>query len=138
VNKRSQNKCSASTTSSLSFPHPSSSSDPGETPHLPYDEIGGFISLLPVFAMGVIGLFFPPARRPLLLLSFSCTLCFSQTDLRHVRFLHALLGCTPVFFSNSAFYGQMVLIYAEPGPEDLALPVPFFLKLKAVDSELEP
>jgi len=60
VNKPAHYRYSASTSSSLSFPHPSSSSDPEETPSLLYGEIGSFISLLPDFTTGLIDLIFPP------------------------------------------------------------------------------
>jgi hypothetical protein len=127
VNKPAHYRHSASTSFSFSFPQLSSSSDPEETPNLLYGEIGGFfISLLPVFTTGLIGLLFSPERHPLSLISFCCTLCFSQTDSRHVCFLSASVECPPVFFSNSAVCRQMVMIYAEPGPEDLASLVPCF------------
>lgn len=124
-NKPAQYRYSASTSSSVSFPHPSPS-DPEEIPNLLYDEIGGFISFLPVFTFTLIGLLFPPETHPLLLISFCFTLCFSQTDSRHVCFLPESVDSPPVFFSNSAVYGQMLMIYADPGPEDLASRVPCF------------
>ena len=66
VNKPAQYKYSTSSSTSLSFPHPSSSSDPEETPNLFDGVIGGFISLLPVFTTGLIGIF--PYRKGVLLL----------------------------------------------------------------------
>ena len=56
-NKPAQYKHSASSSSSLSLPHPSSSSGPEEVPNS-LDGENGFTLLLPVFTTGLIGYFF--------------------------------------------------------------------------------
>ena len=83
-------------------------------------ETGGVISVFLLFITGLIGLLFPPERRPIFLFSFSCLLGFLQRDLRHFRLLPVSADLTPLFFSNSALYGVAVMIFAEPHLEDLA------------------
>ena len=120
MNKHAQYKHSASASSSLPFPQPSSSSDLEETPNFLVGEIGDFTSLLPVLTTGLIGLLFLPERDPLLLFYFRCMLCFSKRGLGQARPFPVSVDCTAVFFSNSALYGQTVMIFAEPGLADIA------------------
>jgi len=126
VNKLAQYRYSASASSSLSFPHPPCSSEPEETPNLLFGEIDGFIPLLPVFTTGLIGLLFPPTG--ILCCSFpSVGHCISRKRTQdRFCFFPVSVDCPPVFFANSVVCGLMVMIYAEPGPEDLATLVPCF------------
>ena len=118
-------------TSLLSFPHPSSSSfAPEETLH--YDEIRGFTSLIPVLTMGLIDPIFH-RKGPLLLFRFLTFLCFLQRHLRKVSFFYILLDRNPLNFSNSALYGDMVMIFSETFLEDLLHYLCIVVKLKAVN-----
>jgi hypothetical protein len=116
---------------SLSFHHPSSSSDHEKTPNSLDGEISGFTSLLPVFTMGLTGLSFLQEMGLLLLFSFCCLLRFRKgTWDRLVSYLYRYIS--PLVFSSSMLYGQTVMIFAEPGTEYLAPLV------KTVDSGLQP
>ena len=111
-----------------------------ETPHSLEGEISG-LTLLPAgFTTGLIGLLLPLEMCPVLLFPFCCLLCLSQRDVGQVSFLRVgklhpsflfqfRLNFIPLFFSNSALYGEAVMIFAEPGLEDflhLALVVSCF------------
>ena len=125
LNKLAQYRHTASASSSLPFPHPSSSS-PEETFNLLDGEISGFTSLLSIFTKGLIGLIVPQERGPVLFFSFCRVLCFSQRDLRQVHFLPASVNFIPFSFSSSTVYGETFMFFAKPGPEELASLVPCF------------
>jgi hypothetical protein len=126
VYKLAQYRHPASASSSLPFPHPSSSFDPEETSNLLDGEISSFTSLLPIFTKGLIGLIVPQEIGPVLLFYFCCILYFSQRDLRQVHFLPASVNFISFLFSSSTVYGETFMIFVKPGPEDLASLVPCF------------
>jgi hypothetical protein len=68
----------------------------------------------------LIGVILPPEMDPLLLFSFYFILYLSQRDLRQVNFLPVSVNLNPLFFFRYTLYGEMVLIFAEPGLEVLA------------------
>jgi hypothetical protein len=56
------------------------------------DEIDDFIALLPLFAMGFLGLRFSAEEASVLLFFFRCFVSFLQTDLTAVTFLPVPAG----------------------------------------------
>jgi hypothetical protein len=113
-----QYKHSASTSSSLSFPHPSSS-DPEEAPNS-LDGENGFTS----------SCLHHESDRPTLssyfvvfLLLHTMFLAKGLTTGQFLAFVGRLLPC---FLLHSALYRATVMIFDEPGLEDLALLMPCF------------
>jgi hypothetical protein len=120
-NNPAQYKHSASASSSLSVPH-LSPSDSGETADsLDDEESGGFLAIFLLFIMGSV-LSFPAKDDSVLLFSFCCLVCLGQRDFRHLSFVPLSVGLGlnfRLFSSNSALYGEAVMIFDEPHLEGL-------------------
>jgi Gpi18-like mannosyltransferase len=83
-----------------------------------YGDIGRFTSLFPVFNTRLITLFCHRKGSPSAVFLSLLTVCLTKRQ--QFCFLPQSVVCTPHFLSNSALYGQMDKIFAEPGLQDLA------------------
>jgi hypothetical protein len=80
-------------------------------------EFGGFTSLLPVLTAGLIGLLFPPERGPFFCFPF-VAYCVSRKG-TYDNLVSCFVGnFTPLFFSNSALYGEAVMMFAKPSADE--------------------
>jgi len=111
---------------STNIHHPPSSSDPEETPNSLDGEISGFTSLLPVSNVGFARPKFFTGNGSSFAVFRLLLTTFSQRYLGQVSFLCVSVDFAHLFFSSSTLFGETVMIFGEPGIEDLASLVPSF------------